>query len=609
MKISFQISILFLFFLCLQLPLYFLSASPTCPLDFDVLRRHLRRSSRPSLGACAKCHQVRQGLRLAESEYLRSTSNFLPPVSAADSCWASYQDLAGEFLGDFDIRKACGFETRWISEGCMNITNIHEFEGIVSKSALNDVVKACNQSLYNSATCAYCITSLSSLQAAYLNDGDAGNLSDCTAYPSIYAAAVNTQFGPTDEGTAGCLFGFDFSDSNNSRDKKKTIVICVVGIVSGLTMLMCFSGFCFFQRGRRRTGKKANIYEGETSMTLRMESIDKSTNFIRFELDEIKRATNNFSRNNMIGTGGYGNVYGGVLSDGSEVAVKRFKNCSVSGDESFAHEVGVIASVRHVNLVTLRGYCIATPPLDGHQRIIVCELMKNGSLHDNLFGSPDKKKKLSWPVRLKIALGTARGLAYLHYGAKPRIIHRDIKASNILLDDRFEPKVADFGLARFTPDGLTHLSTRVAGTMGYLAPEYALYGQLTERSDVYGFGVVLLELLSGKKAIMPAAREGQPWLLTEWAWSLAKDGRAMEVVEHGMTEMGSPEVMERHVVVAVLCSHPQLPARPTMDHVVKMLESESPTPAIPGWPVSIIASADDIERFNVRESVVEEGFG
>ncbi|KAL7172286.1 hypothetical protein ACSBR2_031890 [Camellia fascicularis] len=138
--------------------------------------------------------------------------------------------------------------------------------------------------------------------------------------------------------------------------------------------------------------------------------------------------------------------------------------------------------------------------------------MKNGSLHDNLFGL--NMNKLSWPIRQKIALGTARGLAYLHYGAQPAIIHRDIKASNILLDEKFEPKVADFGLAKFTPEGMTHLSTRVAGTMGYVAPEYDLYGQ---RSDVYSYGVVFLELLSGKKALM-AVNEDQPALVTEWPW-------------------------------------------------------------------------------------------
>ncbi|CAN0915264.1 Probable LRR receptor-like serine/threonine-protein kinase RKF3, partial [Linum grandiflorum] len=151
---------------------------------------------------------------------------------------------------------------------------------------------------------------------------------------------------------------------------------------------------------------------------------------VKFKFDKIKKATRNFSRDNIIGKGGYGNVFKGRLMDGSEVAVKRFKNCSAAGDASFAHEVEVISSVRHVNLVALRDYCIATTSMEGHQRIIVCELMKNGSLHDHLLAG--NETKLSWPARQKIALGTAKGLAYLHYGAQPGIIHRDIKANNIL---------------------------------------------------------------------------------------------------------------------------------------------------------------------------------
>lgn len=359
-----------------------------------------------------------------------------------------------------------------------------------------------------------------------------------------------------------------------------------------LVLFLVITGFWFYRRLKKKK-KRKSISKTEMGVVSGLDSMNESTTLIRFTFDDIKKATRNFSRDNIIGRGGYGNVYKGVLPDGTEVAFKRFKNCSAAGDASFTHEVEVIASVRHVNLVALRGYCTATTPLEGYQRIIVCDLMNNGSLHDHLYSSMGKK--LSWPIRQQIALGTARGLAYLHYGAQPSIIHRDIKASNILLDEKFEAKVADFGLAKFNPEGMTHMSTRVAGTMGYVAPEYALYGQLTERSDVFSFGVVLLELLSGKKALQ-VNEDGQPNALNDLAWSLVRAGRALDVIEDGMPEAGSPEVLEKYVLIAVLCSHPQLYARPTMDQVVKMLETDQSVPSIPERPIPLVAGRVDIER-------------
>ncbi|KAL3531390.1 hypothetical protein ACH5RR_010712 [Cinchona calisaya] len=605
--------IFFLIFLSLQTQVTFLAApqvpagrtllqsgtvsSSTCPLDFDVLSRLVQGSKPPYLDTSARCQYIRQGLRLVLSDYLRRTNQFLPPLDSAESCWQAYQKLVNEFVPNFDIRQSCGFQTSWISGGCMGITTRAEFESNVTQSAINNVVSNCNQSLENGSPCAACTTSISSLVASYLTGPSVGNLTDCTDYGLIYTAAFANQFGPTDKGTAKCLFSLDFTSAGSSNKQKKIVIIVVV-VVIVVVLIAGFSGFWFYRRRRRKIlsakWKLSQINSSVSGPSAGLDSISGSTNLVRFNLDEIKAAAKDFSRVNIIGRGGYGNVYKGVLPDGSEVALKRFKNCSASGDATFTHEVEVIASVRHVNLVALRGYCVATTPYEGHQRIIVCDLIKNGSLHDHLFGS--NENKLSWPLRQKIALGTAKGLAYLHYGAQPSIIHRDIKASNILLDESFEPKVADFGLAKFTPEGMTHLSTRVAGTMGYVAPEYALYGQLTERSDVYSFGVVLLELLSGKKAIM-ATIDGQPNVVTDWAWSLVRNGRALDVIEDGMPDLGPPEVLEKYVLIAVLCSHPQLYARPTMDQVVKMLHTDDvPVPSIPERPIPLTAVIDDIQR-------------
>ena len=410
------------------------------------------------------------------------------------------------------------------------------------------------------------------------------NTTDCKSIASIYAASFSDL---QDPGTAECLFRLDLSTSVSSG-KPRTILIVVFCVLAFLLLLFFGVLWAYF-----RLKKKRNICKTEMDLGSGLDSMNHSTTLIRFTFDEIKKATRNFACDNIIGKGAYGNVYRGMLFDGTQVALKRFKNCSVAGDASFTHEVEVIASVRHVNLVTLRGYCTATTNLEGHQRIIVTDLMENGSVYDHLFGSA--KQKLSWPIRQKIALGTARGLAYLHYGAQPSIIHRDIKASNILLDRKFEAKVADFGLAKFNPEGMTHMSTRVAGTVGYVAPEYALYGQLTERSDVFSFGVVLLELLSGRRALQ-IDTDGQPSAITDFAWSLVRNGEALDVIEDGMPELGPTEIVEKYVLVAVLCCHPQLHGRPTMDQVVKMLEMEESVSSLIQDPMSCIAGRIDTEK-------------
>lgn len=478
----------------------------------------------------------------------------------------------------------------------MNITTRSQFESLIPNSTLSTAVMRCNLSLESNTPCASCTQSLSAFQA-YLTGPSVGNVSDCPAFPSIYAAAYANMYGPTDKGTAKCLFQLDLASSSSGNGRKLKILVSLSVLFLVASALITAWYFWYYRRKRKdlkRRKMKQQRDSLEAGTRSRLDSMSESTTLVKFSFEDIKKATNNFSRHNIIGRGGYGNVFKGVLPDGTEVAFKRFKNCSASGDANFAHEVEVIASIRHVNLLALRGYCTATTQYEGHQRIIVCDLVSNGSLHDHLFGDLDTQ--LAWPLRQRIALGMARGLAYLHYGAQPSIIHRDIKASNILLDDRFEAKVADFGLAKFNPEGMTHMSTRVAGTMGYVAPEYALYGQLTEKSDVYSFGVVLLELLSRRKAIV-TDEEGQPVSVADWAWSLVREGQTLDVVEDGMAEKGSPEVLEKYVLIAVLCSHPQLHARPTMDQVAKMLESNEFTViSIPQRPIPLVACREEIDR-------------
>ncbi|KAF9609531.1 hypothetical protein IFM89_016892 [Coptis chinensis] len=214
------------------------------------------------------------------------------------------------------------------------------------------------------------------------------------------------------------------------------------------------------------------------------------TGAIWFQIGELKLATDGFSQRNLIA--GYGVVYKGTLSDGTKVAVKKIMDLDSERGEVFFNEVEIISTIKHRNLLPLRG-CCATSDLEGKQRYLVYNYMPKGSLDNHLFDSKvinNSKSWLSWPQRKNIIIDVAKGLAYLHHGIKPAIYHRDIKATNILLDNEMKARVADFGLAKQCKEDQSHLTTRVAGTYGYLAPEYALYGQLTEKN---GFGIVILE--------------------------------------------------------------------------------------------------------------------
>lgn len=593
-----QISFSLLIFFALPGSTLSQTNSSECPLDFSVLRNFVSASTVPT-NTSSLCAFSVQALHLVLAQYLLTSSRFLPPAPSASSCWSHFQSFLSPFLpadADFSLPSSCGFRPEWISAGCMSITTRSAFESAVPPSARDDMAANCNQSLVAVPSCTACTTSLNRVKAAYLPGPAVGNVTKCADYPFIYAAAVSNPSGPSAPGTAFCLFFLDSAPSgppSPSAGSRNWIYGVVVGCVA-LLLLAAVAAWLFSRRRGRRRRRRRMDAEAPSAGSRALESIGASTTLVKYAFDDIKAATGNFSRDRLVGRGGYGNVYCGVLPDGSAVAIKRFKNCSAAGDASFAHEVEVIASVRHVNLLALRGYCIATTPMEGHQRMIVCDLVENGSLHDHLFGSPGESR-LSWPLRQKIAVGMARGLAYLHYGAQPAIIHRDIKSSNILVDENFEAKLADFGLAKFAPEGMSHMSTRVAGTLGYVAPEYALYGQLTEKIDVYSFGVVLLELLSGRKAFVSLG-EGQSFVLTDWAWSLVRQGRTFEVIQEGMEDMGPREVVEKYVLVAVLSTHPQLHARPTMDQIVKILETDLSVPTIPDRPIPIVASMEDIER-------------
>ncbi|CAI0422426.1 unnamed protein product [Linum tenue] len=275
-----------------------------------------------------------------------------------------------------------------------------------------------------------------------------------------------------------------------------------------------------------------------------------------FSLKELHAATNNFNYDNKLGEGGFGSVYWGQLWDGSQIAVKRLKVWSNKAEMEFAVEVEILARVRHKNLLSLRGYCA-----EGQERLIVYDYMPNLSLLSHLHGQHSSECLLDWKRRMNIAIGSAEGIA-------------DVKASNVLLDSNFLAQVADFGFAKFIPDGATHVTTRVKGTLGYLAPEYAMLGKASESCDVYSFGILLLELCSGKKPLEKVNATVKR-TITEWALPLASSKKFDEVADPRLDGKFDAEEMKRIVLVALVCAHNKPEKRPTMVEVVELLKGES----------------------------------
>ncbi|XP_030460953.1 probable LRR receptor-like serine/threonine-protein kinase At1g53430 [Syzygium oleosum] len=288
-----------------------------------------------------------------------------------------------------------------------------------------------------------------------------------------------------------------------------------------------------------------------------------------FTLRQIKAATHNFDSVNKIGEGGFGPVYKGTLLDGTIIAVKQLSSKSKQGNREFLNEIGMISALQHPNLVKLYGCCI-----EGNQLLLIYEYLVNNSLARALFGRDDQQIELDWATRKKICLGIARGLAYLHEESRLKIVHRDIKATNVLLDKELNAKISDFGLAKLDEEENTHISTRIAGTIGYMAPEYAMRGYLTDKADVYSFGVVALEIVSGKSNTNYRPKEEFVYLL-DWAYVLQEQGNVLELVDPRLGSNYSEEEAMRMLNLALLCTNPSPTLRPPMSSVVSMLEGKS----------------------------------
>ncbi|XP_074308331.1 putative LRR receptor-like serine/threonine-protein kinase At1g56130 [Silene latifolia] len=351
--------------------------------------------------------------------------------------------------------------------------------------------------------------------------------------PSISALSVTPLFQPR--------------PVSSTTNAKRTGVI--VGVVVSVVVIafLSFAG-CWFIRRKRRLRATEEELLGINAKT--------------FSYAELRSATGDFNSSNKLGEGGFGPVFKGVLSDGRIVAVKQLSVASHQGKHQFMAEIAAISAVQHRNLVKLYGCC-----LEGEKRLLVYEYLENKSLDQALFG--DSTLNLSWAKRFEICVGVARGLTYLHQDSSVRIVHRDVKASNILLDADLNPKISDFGLAKLYDDKKTHISTRVAGTIGYLAPEYAMRGHLTDKVDVFGFGVVALEVVSGRPNSDSTLEREQMYLL-DWAWHLHENSQDVDLVDKRLSEFNEEEV-RRVISVALLCTQTSPGHRPTMSRALAML--------------------------------------
>nr|XP_011470949.1 PREDICTED: probable LRR receptor-like serine/threonine-protein kinase RFK1 isoform X1 [Fragaria vesca subsp. vesca] len=381
----------------------------------------------------------------------------------------------------------------------------------------------------------------------------------------------------------------DFRPCSSAGNKGTTQI--VIGLVVGaLCLVFLVLGILWW------TGNLPGcLVDSHTSREEVLRGLDQQTGF--FTLRQMKAATNNFDPLNKIGEGGFGSVYKGVLLDGTVIAVKQLSSKSKQGNREFVNEIGMISCLQHPNLVRMYGCCI-----EANQLLLVYEYMENNSLARALYGPEDDLLNLDWPTRQKICVGIAKGLAYLHEESAVKVVHRDIKTTNVLLDQDLNAKISDFGLAKLDEEENTHISTRVAGTIGYMAPEYALWGCLTYKADVYSFGVVALETVSGNNNMKYRPNENIQCLM-DWAHVLHQKGNLLELVDPRLGSDFNKKEALRTIKVALLCANPTAALRPIMSAVVSMLEGRTPVDEMALDP-SI--HGDEMMRLRAFENLSEQ---
>ncbi|XP_019057216.1 PREDICTED: putative cysteine-rich receptor-like protein kinase 35 isoform X1 [Tarenaya hassleriana] len=362
-----------------------------------------------------------------------------------------------------------------------------------------------------------------------------------------------------------CILSSELSTTlqDSETNSSGTIVAIVVPIVVVVLVLVVV-------RRRRKSYRDIDL-ENDDDMS--------STNSLQFDFKTIEAATNRFSKSNRLGHGGFGEVFKGTLMNGTEVAEKRLSKTSGQGDKEFKTEAVLVAKLQHRNLVRLLGFCVK-----GEEKLLVYEFVPNKSL-DYFLSDPAKKGQLDWITGYKIIAGIARGILYLHQDSRLTIIHRDLKASNILLDADMNPKIADFGMAKiFGADQTRADTSRIVGTYGYMSPEYAMHGQFSMKSDVYSFGIILLEIVSGQMNSSFNNLDGTAGSLVSHAWRLWKNGSPLELVDTTIGESYQSSEATRCIHIGLLCVQEDPADRPAMSTAILMLTSDTITLPIPRQP-------------------------
>lgn len=404
---------------------------------------------------------------------------------------------------------------------------------------------------------------------------------------------------PGDEGralNAGCYLRYStrkfYNEGGDSADDHGIsigVIIAIVSATSAFLTLAISAAYIIYTKVSKRKRELKNL--GRIS-----KKFDKSG--LKFKYETLEKATDYFSLSRKLGQGGAGSVFMGILPDGKTVAVKRLVYNTRQWVDDFFNEVNLISRIQHKNLVKLLGASI-----EGPESLLVYEYVPNKSLDQFIFDE-EKSKLLNWKQRLNIIVGTAEGLAHLHGGGSHvRIIHRDIKCSNVLLDDNLNAKIADFGLVRCLATEKSHLSTGIAGTLGYMAPEYLVRGQLSEKADVYSFGVLVLEIVCGKKNSSFTTAGS----LLQTVWTLYRSNVLAEAIDpcirDEMSEKEAPEVLQ----VGLLCTQASVLLRPSMAEVVQMLtdeDYETPTPNQPPFLNANVLEAANSSRSYSTDSFV-----